>query len=456
MIKLALIAALFAQVIYAFPKRGQYLYPLTDDAQKEMNADRSLAEKKDLAQKLALIKYDIINGKLERAKIRLQQAKFTQDFTRPIQYRYLAILHFIEGDYKKSLDFLTTKDMDNFAHEDNVCLLRTLNLIILNQAERAKDSWRKCEEFLLGKKQNDIWMQSLLDLKLAQETEAAAEPLKGVAIENEKLDSMRLYMKLALYLGKMETIFPRLKFLNLETLENPRTRELVGMMYFRDFQFVKAYNYIEDLSTPNSENLKGNILLAQDKLELAYAQFKLALKRKNNSQNALERITPTAWRLNQWSEGASFAARLEETPENREQKAALEAAFLSKSGMHKKSDRKLGLILYTSPNAKSLEVNQLSSFNAMMLGNKKRAKDFAKKSCQQDDAFSCWLNAQMLIWEDLTIMAKKNEPIYQDSNNLLDTFKSSFEKAPIQEAVYVNQKDIEELEDLEIRLLNLK
>ena len=71
------------------------------------------------------------------------------------------------------------------------------------------------------------------------------------------------------------------------------------------------------------ESLIRRVEQASAPSELAYAQFKLALKRKNNSQNALERIAPTAWILNQWEEGAIYASRLEARPGEESNKLTL-------------------------------------------------------------------------------------------------------------------------------------
>lgn len=438
---------------YIREKRGAFDYPKSDGSQTEAQLDRELGAKFETAKKLALIKKDIINGDLERAKIRLLQTQYSEDFSRPIQYRYLGIIHFIEGDYKRSQEFLTKKELSDFAHQDNICLLRTLNFIILNQAANAEVSWNRCQKFLSGKRNSIVWMRSLLDLKLEQETEKAAAPLEGISVENESVDNMRLFMKLALYLNKQEAIFPRTKYFSLEAFQNPRTRELLGLLYFRDLQIVKAYNLIEDLSTPNSENIKGNILLAQKKYELAYAQFKLALKRKNNSQNALERIAPTAWILNQWEEGAVYASRLEARPGEESSKLTLEAAFLSKAGDHKEAIKKLKTVVTSSNNSEALEVNQLYAYNALATGDLTKAALYSDKACRQQDAFSCWTRQQLLLWEDFSALIKREDKIFDEVDDLVAKYTESFEPDPIKEQVFIDQKAIEELEDIQIELL---
>ncbi|MEX1099332.1 MAG: hypothetical protein WEB87_02830, partial [Bacteriovoracaceae bacterium] len=178
--------------------RGGFQYPDTDIEQKEKSLDRQILRKRILSKQLAAIKYEIINGNFEKAKLLLTQAQASKNFTRPIQYRYLAILHFIEGDYKQSLEYLNKKEMLALAHQDNVCLLRTLNHVILDQAAQAQEEWDNCKKFIIGKSvSGNVWMDSLTRLKVAQRTDEAAEPLKGVNIENEQGDYLRLFLKLA-------------------------------------------------------------------------------------------------------------------------------------------------------------------------------------------------------------------------------------------------------------------
>ncbi len=103
--KLLLLPVLFAQVLSAWEKtgpelkttytrerRGEFEYPESDGSQTENQLNRELQSKIEVSKKLALIKRDIINGDLESAKIRLLQTQYSEDFSRPIQYRYLAHL----------------------------------------------------------------------------------------------------------------------------------------------------------------------------------------------------------------------------------------------------------------------------------------------------------------------------------------------------------------------------
>jgi hypothetical protein len=60
------------------------------------------------------------------------------------------------------------------------------------------------------------------------------------------------------------------------------------------------------------KNIKGISIYLQEKEELAFAQFKLALSMKQNSLNAFERILPLAWRLGRWQEGVKYSSDLKD------------------------------------------------------------------------------------------------------------------------------------------------
>lgn len=433
--------------------RGKFVYPATALEGAAQTSRRKQLNSLKAAKELAAIKLDIINGNYERAQIRLQKAGGDAVFSEPAKARYQAIMNFVSGNYERSLEALNSPVLSAEIHQDNICLLKTLNLVILDKAERAQKAWNDCLKWIAGKDGgNNVWISALLDLKQAQTKNKAANVLEGVSIENERGDKLRLFLKLALYLNKQELIFKRVPYLSTQAFQSPKTRELLGLLYFRDLQLAKAYELIEDLSTPNSENIKGNLLLAQKKYELAYAQFKLALARKSNSQNSLERIVPTAWRLRQWSEGADFVRRLEESASNSDSKRALLAAFLTKQKKPAMALQQLASIEDKQATGRTLEVNQLYAYNHLALGENEKAFEKADLACRQQDAFHCWLASHLLVWEDFSALTKRKDKVFEEKSGLLDAFMGGFKKDPIQETVYINQKDIEELEDAQIDL----
>ena len=62
-------------------------------------------------------------------------------------------------------------------------------------------------------------------------------------------------------------------------------------------------SFVDDLSTSNSENLKGLIRLDNNQLELALGHFQLALKKKRHNFTASASSLGLAWVLEQWDFG---------------------------------------------------------------------------------------------------------------------------------------------------------
>lgn len=438
-----------------YRNRGTYKYPSSEDDQKLINLNAISIETLRLQNFLARIKKNIINGKYKKAKIMLLNANYTKNFTRAIQYRYLSLINFIEGDYKKSLEYLNKKELQTIQAQNKICMLKTLNLLILENLQEAKFEWEKCLNMTSGSSPTDhAWMNTIVALKVDDDKKVITKPFEDLSIENEVEPFLSFYLKLAIYLNKQELVLPRVKYLGLEAYENVKIRELIAMLYFRNGDLVKAYNLIEDLNTPNASNLKGNIYLAQKKYELAYAQFNLALRVKSNSQNALERIIPIAWILKQWNQGIELTQRL--SPDNDSQffQLALRAAFMTQAKKYDDAKNVLEQIIKGSRNSQSVEVNQLYAFNSVMLNDDESAETYANRACNQNDGFNCWYQIYFAIWKDINKLIKQeNQNIVENDVDLVDQYTKSHIPKPIEEREYISQRDLQKLENANIDLI---
>src|SRR5690606_9600805 len=100
------------------------------------------------------------------------------------------------------------------------------------------------------------------------------------------IDQLKVILKLAMYLNQESLVVDQIPELTVDQLQDPEVREIAGQIFFRTGSLARSYRFIEDLKSPNSENIKGNLYILRNKYELAYAQFKLSLEQKLNSQNA--------------------------------------------------------------------------------------------------------------------------------------------------------------------------
>src|SRR5690606_11384952 len=113
--------------------------------------NRELQDNKLISQKLAEVKFAMINGNLEKAKVLLLQQGFNTGYGKLIKQRYLAIIYFIEGRYKQSLDTLNHEEFYFDQHFTHICSLKTLNQIILNEVASAQETWSRCNKLTIAK-----------------------------------------------------------------------------------------------------------------------------------------------------------------------------------------------------------------------------------------------------------------------------------------------------------------
>lgn len=434
-----------------------FKYPRSDLEVEALHLDHSKEGALKTEARISDIKYYMLSGNLDLAKLLLLHANYRNDFSLPIQYRLMAIINFIEGRYKESLDYLNMPELQKFQYLKKTCLLKSLNLAILDKKTDLELFWPRCREATTGHTSNlHLWIETLISLRIQKDPSAIKAPFRNLAIENTYGDFLRIYMKLALYLNQQNIIFPRLPYLSIDVYKSDELRELIGLLFYRDGQLQSTYSFIEDLDTPNAENIKGNIYLAQKKYELAYAQFKLALQKKSNSVNALERTIPVAWKLRQWQDGLKFIHQYEVDSKQLNEKETLTAAFLLQLGQYQEAKEHLLQVVANSKNGQTAEVNKLLAYSYLNLKDKFNAAKYAESSCRQKDGIGCWLIYQLNTWEDFTLSATRDEDIVRSEKNLANLLKTEFTPTPLQEPLHISQKDIEELENAEINLLPSK
>ncbi|MEE2670369.1 MAG: hypothetical protein VYA54_01565, partial [Bdellovibrionota bacterium] len=325
----------------ALAKTGQrfdYIYPNSQFKIAEENLQTKSFEATKKIDLLEKIKYLIVRGNLDYAKVLLKEADISTDFTKATQLRYLAMIYFVEGNYKLALDTVSRKELNSFQAEPRVCFIKVLSLMITEKTNEATNAWQTCYDATVSySPTNLLWMRILVDLKTTSNKNYVENIFKEISVENLDKNYLRIYLKLALYLNKQDKVIPRFKFFSEEVLNDTSLRELIGFNYFRAGDVQMAYNTIESLNTANSETFKGNLYSFQGQYNQAYAQYKLALQLKNNSQNAIDRLIPLSWMLGQYKEGVNFLQKNMVSQDNLVQQNTLLAAFLTMNEKHQSS-----------------------------------------------------------------------------------------------------------------------
>ncbi len=433
-------------------RRGELFPPMNVYDTQELN--RVLfSDMKAQNNELKKVKYYLINGEIRLAKVYLAKLAYTQTKLRPVIFRYLAILSFIEGDFQKTYTHLSSPELQNIPQFGKICLLKSLSQIVLNKTAELEETWPRCQIENTGnfREKNLIWLETLVQLKLSPITGITKVPFARLKVAALDLDEVKVILKLALYLNQEALVINELPELTVEQLQDQEIRELSGQIFFRTGALARSYRFVEDLKSPNSENIKGNLYLLRTKYELAYAQFKLALEMKQNSQNAMERLLPLAWLLGDWESGAKYAERVIASPQTQINKLTLLAAFSIQKGDYDGANRVLEVISQRSRRGTEIDVTQLASFTALMQNRPEIVIKQASMSCDQYDLINCWVQFQLSQWDSFPLSIRREDKIAE---------KKEWEKLikedlrqPLKETVFVNQLDIEEMDDKLIQLV---
>jgi hypothetical protein len=129
----------------------------------------------------------------------------------------------------------------------------------------------------------------------------------------------------------------------------------------------------------------------------------------------------------------------------------LVAAFHTQKGDYDSAKDVLETITSRSRRGKEIDVTQLHSFVGLMQNRPHVVKKQAALSCAQYDMVNCWLSFQMDQWDSFPLTIRRNEklPVKKEWERLTQEDINQ----PIKETVYVNQIDIEELDDKLIQLI---
>ena len=439
----------------AFPlPRGVFQYPETafkfDEELKERQ-NKSSQQSMLLLQK---IKFLIIKGNLDFAKVLLKEASLSDDFSKKIQLRYLSIINFIEGNYKQVNKILSQPIMQNIEVGPKTCIMQTLSFLFRKKIDQVEKTWRNCADSAGAYSSNNlIWMRIMVGLHTNKTPNYIENIFKETKIDTVKAEQLRIFLKLALYLNQQEKIIPRFNLFSENVLMDDVLRELIGFNYFRAGNLTKAFSLIEPLSTANSEVFKGNIYLFQKKYPQAFAQYKLALQRKNNSQNAIRQLIPLSWQLKEYQEGLDYLQKNPISNENSVEFYTLMAAFLVMDKKFYSAEKILNKVIDITNKGQPLEVNQLYSYTSLKNQNYSAALLYSASSCDANDGLNCWLYMTGSEWSGLLEKIHTDKSQHEGAEDLLALNIKSVRNEKLIELNPVDQRKIEEMDNNLIDLM---
>jgi tetratricopeptide (TPR) repeat protein len=404
---------------------------------------------------ILLAKRGLINGELYITNDYLSKIDDGDTTLLPIKIRYQAISYFIKGRYNKVLELLSNPIFNQVRYYKNICLLKIISLLTLPVSNDLKREVSKCRNLNRKNTINDsMWLSNMELLKLNETSLISG--MKPADIKNIISDQelIRIWLKTGLYLGENKLISKNMSVLPASTYTSKRFRELMGFYWYRLGDYDKAKSFIEDINTANTDNIRGNINLKEKKYELAFGHFKLALQKKSNSINSLERAIPLAWNLEQWKDGNALIASLVGYGLDKNKLKTLEAAFQIRQGNFILAKRNLNLLDVEYKGQAPLIITQMQSYVAFMLNDIPILKLMSDRACKKFDGLNCWIQGQLLIWENISKTSLRDEFIKGDNKFFIDDLKIKVVTTQIKEEVLIDQYDIEELDSKMISVEN--
>lgn len=416
--------------------------------------------RKEALDILVKAKVFLINGNTLKARRELEKISDRNKNASKIRDRYLATIYFIENQYSKSLEILNAKHFQNNLSYKQICLLRLLNFLALNKYKELSGEFTKCEAYTINHSPTDfLWLDALVSMANKDKRTIQGLNISSITPYKNSLDKLKIWLKLGLYLNKENIIIPELPSIHQDFYESKTLRELVGLIHYRAGNKKKGLDFIEDINSVNSENLRGVMRLENKEYELAYGHFQLALKKKENSSNALIRALPLAWKLGKWKDGHDLATKVFTNSEGRQEnlierrkRTVLRATFLQRlerPTLALKELRELDLLFQGRP---PREVEQLNAYNALILGDNSRMDTYIDSTCKKLDGLNCWLQMQRLIWPSFDQVIQREDKIEVSEEFTIEKLKSKAQIAPLKDPLYVDQRDIEELDDMRFKI----
>jgi hypothetical protein len=419
----------------------------------ELNQEKFRDRRVQNLERLSRAKQLIISGDVDSAFYYLNKVKGTNKSINFIKRRYLALIAFINDDYEKSKAYLESTSFNENKFYEKICVMKIINEMSLNNTKKLYYDFDNCLKITLKYTKNDhYWLTNLFNLKFQRE-----KTFKGLTISDslyvlQNMEFTKIWLKTGIYLNQENLLLRLIKSLPESYYRSKRIRELIGLLYFRVGDHKTAMSFIEDIETPNSENMKGNFNLRQKKYELAFGHYQLALKKKKNSLNALERSLPLVWLLSQWDKGYELLDRLIKEDLSEKKKLTLNSIFKLKQERFLETQKQLIILSILFKDELPIELEQMMVYTGIKLKDPKQYTKYSSNICRSMDGLGCWVMMQTLSWENIGKTIERDEEITTTTSLSVEDLKRKTRVNKIQELPTVDQQDIEELDSELIKI----
>ena len=410
--------------------------------QKELAAYR---EQFDLLKMAYVNKLNLIRG--ENLKYpQIKQNELFSDWQ-------IAIDFFIQNKFKESLDQILNilkVDPDQFK---NVCQLKIINSMYLNELDNLEDELYKCKVLTENLNSNNfIFLESILETKFGKYLSQTDRYFYEYGQDFSTIDEIRRYLKLALVLDDHQKIINLIPNLPPMAYENAEIRELLSFVFFRMKEFDKSKKFLKKTDSINSNNLLGSLLVQDNKIDLAFARYLVSYKISNFTPSTLNRLIPLSIQLKNFSKGLEFISKkkfFKKNIANEISSQELEDLSLYFNIKNKKYNAAIKQMVKLETINVLPVIEELSTITKIKIPHEENAiNNSFIKSCKKKNLLSCYFLSVLYYFPGLEYYLKE---FNANKTNTNETFRDLYHKInfrPIKENALINQKYIEELDSL--------
>lgn len=427
------------------------LVPLYGQDIKFSNLEESIENNRKqrikILRNLQQAKWFMIQGKIKRSKDILKNMNLSNDLNL-IKLRYLAIIYFLEGDYKNSSKILDNNLFKIDPYYSSVCTLKSILLL-----KKSEKEFNQNIDQCLYKTEVDLdsfkWLLKIADIKF---NKTRTNPtINQFYAQTSTLENSIRYLKLGLINKQEREIVDYLKYLPNEQFSSPKIRELLASYLYRTGNLGQAQQFLKDVNFANAYNIKGLINIENNEFELAYANFKYSLIKKQHSSTALEYALPLSWLLNRPLDSFKYTKAYESNLYQNDGGVIFKAANLSRMKKYHLSQNEINNILPKYSNYLPEIIGEIYLHNSIGTENNLKIKKIAEENCKKFDYISCFILNASHVWGNINKVSIRDEmPSKIIQTNYQDIIKNNNIGA-VDDEVYIDQFEIEELDMLNKR-----
>ena len=152
--------------------------------------------------------------------------------------------------------------------------------------------------------------------------------------------------------------------------------------------------------------------------------------------------------LGRFNDGLELIDKMSFSSLERQHRLFLKAAYTYESGSRDLAQKILGVLKGQNLEALPLEVQLLDLTTSLHVKDRRNVKNVTLRTCRKYDGISCWAQLAHYYWEDLGLVSKREGPVLpaEAVNQAVSSLTTPGGINPMDEKVYIDQKDIEELD----------